>query len=326
MLACLLNLMSPVLANSGEQEIRVAVRAHSGKQLAIKKWQATITYLNQALPQYTFVMLPYSSLKQQLADAKANRFDFILTNPSTYVELEVSSGARAILTLINNRHDSAQTRFGSVIFTHIENTDILEIKDLKGKDFLADSPLGFGGWRVGLKVLKDHGIEPESDFASLGFTGKQPLTVEAVMNKKAHAGIVRTDMLERLADQGKINLLYVRIINQQSTPEFPFFHSSLLYPEWPFAVMPTTSSELTQQVKQALLKINKTDLAAQTGQYIGWTPALDYQVVKDLLRDVGVAPFANNKRMLSVVYLLLGLAALFIAIYAFKRYSNKRTE
>lgn len=316
--------MQPVLASPGNDEIRVAVRAHAGEQQAIKKWGPTIDYLNQTLPQYRFVMLPYINIKQQLVDAKAQRFHFFLTNPSTYVELEVNAGASAMLTLINNRRDTAQTRFGSVIFTHVGQADILDIRDLKGKNFLAVSPLGFGGWRVGLKVLKDHGIDPVTDFASLKFTGNQYAVVKAIINKKAHAGMVRTDMLERLADKGEINLRNIRILNQQSTPNFPFFHSTQLYPEWPFAVMPHTSKELAEQVKQALLKLNASFPAAKAGKYVGWALALDYRPVKNLLQDIGVSPFSKEKPALLIFFVLLGLGTLFIAFYIFKRYSDNR--
>jgi len=307
------------------EEIRIAVRAHAGEQHAIKKWQATIDYLNQALPAHHFTMIPYTSLKQQLADARASRFQFLLTNPATYVELEADVGAKAILTLINNRHGTAQTRFGSVIFTHVENTDILEIKDLRGKDFLAVNPLGFGGWRVGLKVLKEQGIEPHSDFASLQFAGKQPKVVAAVRDKKVHAGMVRTDMLERMADQGKVDLRNLRILNQQTTPDFPFFHSSALYPEWPFARMPAASAKLTEQIKQALLKIDRTHPAAITGKYMGWTPALDYTPVKILLMELGISPFAAKSPARKIFYWLIALSALFIVLYAFYQQRNKKT-
>lgn len=73
-------LLLPVTKASLAEEILIAVRAHAGEQRAITKWQPSIDYLNQSLPEYRFVMLPYTSLKQQLADAKLNRFHFVLTN------------------------------------------------------------------------------------------------------------------------------------------------------------------------------------------------------------------------------------------------------
>jgi len=301
----------------------VAVRAHSGVDRAMKKWGPTIDYLNQALPEYQFKMLPYISLKRQIADARLNKFELILTNPATYVELEVLVGAKALLTLINNRRGTAQTQFGSVIFTHVDNTNILKLEDLKGKSFMGVNPIGFGGWRVGLKVLKEHGIDPDRDFTSVTFPGKQPRVVEAVLSKKVHAGMVRTDMLERLADKGKVDLRTVRVLNPQSTQEFPFFRSSPLYPEWPFASLPKTDERLVAQVKRVLKQIGKNHTAAKAGKYMGWTDALDYEPVKKLLTDLGVEPFSKPSIMKPVLIGLLVITLILIAIFFSRRYSNR---
>jgi len=309
---------------AADKDIIVAVRAHAGQQHALKKWGPTIDYLNQVLPDYRFNIRPYTSLKQQLADARQNKFHFLLTNPSTYVELEASRHASAILTLINNRRGTAQTRFGSVIFTHVDNTDIIELADLRGKSFMGVNPIGFGGWRVGLKVLMDHGIDPHRDFTHLNFAGKQPKAVNAVLTKTVHAGMVRTDMLERMADKGEIDLRKVRVLNSQPTKDFPFFRSTPLYPEWPFAVITGTDNKLGDQVKQALLRLDRSHPAAKAGKYMGWTEALDYQPVKDLLAEIGVEPFTRNKTEQLGLYIILVLIALYIAFYFFKRYSSKQ--
>lgn len=321
-----LGLSLPVFSNiSPENEIRIAVRAHAGEQQAFKKWQATVDYLNKSIKGYRFVMRPYTNLKQQLADAKQQKFDFVLTNPATYVALEINNNARALVTLINNRRDTPQTRFGSVIFTHVEHTDILGLQDLKDKAFIAVNPIGFGGWLVALKELRDQGIEPERDFTSLTFAGNQPGVIYAVRDKKAQAGVVRTDMLERLADKGEITLTEFRILNQQDTPNFPFFHSSALYPEWPFATMPHTQKRLAEQVKQALLKINPSDPAAKTGKYMGWSPALDYAPVRKLLKSLGIIPYEQtskhayiNSWSIAGIVLIIGIV-LYLYIYRRKQ-------
>ena len=109
----------------------VAVRTHSGIETGLAQWQPTIDYLNQSLPGLRFQMVPYPKLAQQLEDARRQRFQFLLTNPATYVEIRQAVGARALVTLINKRHHSAQSRFGSVIFTRADRDDILDIADLK---------------------------------------------------------------------------------------------------------------------------------------------------------------------------------------------------
>ena len=309
------------------REVYVAVRAYAGEQHALQKWGPTLAYLNQALPDHHFSMIPYTDIKQELADARANRFHFLLTNPATYVELEVSTGARAMLTLINNRRGTPQTRFGSVIFTHVDNTDIIQLRDLRDKHFMAVTPMGFGGWRVGLKVLLEQGIEPDKDFASLSFAGNQTRVVDAVLAKKVHAGMVRTDMLERLADTGKLDLRKLRILNQRHTENFPFFHSSPLYPEWPFTAMANTDRQLAAAVKLALLQLDKQHPAARAGRYMGWTEAQDYQAVKILMAELGIEPFAKNRTgQKFLLYVMLPLVSLLVAFYFFRRYSYETTD
>lgn len=317
---------APAASNwTGGHTLQVAVFAHSGIQHAVQQWGPTIDYLNASLPHYRFVLRPYTSLEQQLADAGTRKYHFLLTNPAAYVQLQDRHGARALLTLVNDRNGTAQPRFGSVIFTHIDDSDILSLRDLKGKDFIAVHPLGFGGWRAGLKVLRDHGLNPRSDFHSLRFAGAQPAVVHAVLQKKVHAGMVRTDMLERLARNGDISLRNIRVLNPQSTPDFPFFHSSPLYPEWPFAAMAGTSPALGEEVKQVLLKLTTPHAAARAGQYVGWIPALDYQPVRELLIDIGTPaltdPGATTRLPLWLI--LSGLLLMLLVMAVLRRQTGR---
>ncbi|MDH5180884.1 MAG: phosphate/phosphite/phosphonate ABC transporter substrate-binding protein [Gammaproteobacteria bacterium] len=319
----LLGYITPVSATAEDKQIIIAVRAHSGEQHAIKKWQPTVDRLNQSIPGFQFRLQPYTSLKQQRQDGEWKKYHFVLTNPATYIALEKNAGAKALLTLINDRTGMAQSRFGSVIFTHVDHSDIVSLKDLSGKNFMGVNPLGFGGWLVALHEFRKQGIEPRRDFASLQFAGNQPDVVYAVRDKKVHAGVVRTDMLERLAAKGRIQLTSFRILNQQENPDFPFFHSTPLYPEWPFAVMPHTAPELSAQVKQVLASIHRADVAAKAGKYMGWEPALDYQPVKQLMQALGVEPFAR-KTILShfsgwsggIIVLIITMAVL---LYIFRK-------
>ena len=48
------------------------------------------------------------------------------------------------------------------------------------------------------------------------------------------AGTVRTDTMERMEAEGKIKISDFKIINQMKD-NFPFVHSTPLYPEWPIA-------------------------------------------------------------------------------------------
>ena len=206
-------------------------------------------------------------------------------------------GAYALATLNNKRSDTAQTRFGSVIFTHATNSNIRMLKDLKGKTLMAVSKRAFGGWRVAWMEFLENGIDPYRDFKQVLYDpeSQHPNVVYAVRDKKADAGVVRTDKLERLAAAKKIDLRYFRILNNKETEGFPFFHSTPLYPEWPFAAMKKVPSKLADQVREVLLNLKPDSVAAKKGKYIGWVPALDYGSVQTLMKRLQVGPFADNQ-------------------------------
>jgi signal transduction histidine kinase len=98
-------------------------------------------------------------------------------------------------------------------------------------------------------------------------------------------------MLERMGQRKEINLDTFKVLEPKKTPGFEFYHSSRLYPEWPFAKLAHTSEKLAEQVTAALLEISSDSQAATSGKYTGWTKPLDYEPVNTLLEELGVGPY-----------------------------------
>jgi ABC-type phosphate/phosphonate transport system substrate-binding protein len=278
-------------------EFKVAVRAHHGIDVADKQWQPTLDTLTRQLPSHSFTLIPIVSLNEITQRAGKGEFDFVLTNPSSFVEIKQLYGAKALVTLNNKRANTAQDRFGSVIFTHVNNGDILTLKDLKGKILMAVSEPAFGGWRVAWLEMLEQGFNPHEQLKQLMFTmtKTQPEVVREVLDGKVDAGVVRTDLLERLEAAGKIDMRYLRILNNKEAKGFPFFLSTKLYPEWSFVTLKSVPTELAQQVKRTLLAITSDSTAAQAGKYVGWVPPLDYSPVQNLMKKLKVGPYARQK-------------------------------
>lgn len=276
-------------------EYRIGIRAKSGIEYAITQWQATVEYLNKSIPEHHFVLLPIVKLPEVKAMAGRGELEFILTNPSSYAEIETLYGAKALATLNNKRAGRGQNRFGTVIFTHARNTDILKLEDLKGKTVMGVSEPAFGGWRTAWLEFLQQGIDPYRDFKQLLFAEDriQPTVVYAVRDGRADAGVVRTDQLERMEAAGLIDMRYFRILNNQDIKDFPFFLSTPLYPEWPFASMPNVPDNVAQRVKAALLTIDADSEAARSGKYIGWLPPLDYGSVHELIQRLQAGSYAK---------------------------------
>jgi len=277
-------------------EYKIAVRAHHGIKDAHSQWQPTIDALRKSLPKHSFVLVPVVSLNEISRRVGQNEFDFVLTNPSSYVEIEVLYGAKALVTLNNKRANKAQDRFGSVIFTHVENKDILTIQDMKNKTLMAVSEPAFGGWRVAWLEMLNNGFDPYKDLKKLMFTksGIQPDVVRAVRDGKVQLGVVRTDRLERMEMEGEIDMRYFRIINNKDVKVFPFFLSTQLYPEWVFARTKSVPTELGLQVSKILQSLHPLTSAAKSGKYMGWVAPRDYDSVRELMKQLKVGPYANS--------------------------------
>ena len=159
---------------------------------------------------------------------------------------------------------------------------------------MAVHPDAFGGWWMALKTFKDNGLDPENDFKQIIFNGfPQDNIVFAVRDGLADAGTVRTDILERMVQEGKIKREDFRILNQQHTPGFPFAHSTELYPEWAFATTKHAPEQLAQRIAVALLSLPADSPIPRAANTAGWTVPLDYQPVHALMKELRVGPYKN---------------------------------
>lgn len=274
--------------------IKIGLRAHHGIEQSMRQWKLTADYLSEKIPEHKFIMVPYVGLRELMQEAETNKFDFVLTNPSSYVEMELNLGTSAILTLRNKRQGKPYTEFGSVIFTRKDNDEINEIKDLKDKVFIAVSKRAFGGWRVAVRELLNEGFDVYKEAKQVSFSGGiQQDVVSIVRLGNADVGVVRTDMLERMAASGLININDFKIINNKMSDDFPFARSTQLYPEWPLAKMHKTSNALSKQVALALLTIPPEHPAAIAGKYVGWTVPEDYRPVHDLMKALRLGAYEH---------------------------------
>lgn len=291
-LLCLGAMLMPAMALS-VQEVAVGVLAHRGIDSAIRMWTPTVDYLSRQISDHEFRLVPLDL--QGMRDAlERGELGFILTNPGHYVELEAGYGVTRIATLKNIRHGRAFKSFGAVIFTRAGRMDIHSLADLRGKIFGAVDVGAFGGFQMAWRELKEAGIDPFSDLRKLRFFGfPQDDIVFAVLDGRLDAGTVRSDVLEGMAGQGLIDLADLRVLNQQTTDDFPFLHSTRLYPEWAFAKVRSTPDALASNVAIALLQMPDGHPAARAGDYAGWTVPLSYQPVHELFMELGIGPYAK---------------------------------
>ncbi|MEA2062960.1 MAG: PAS domain S-box protein [Gemmatimonadota bacterium] len=219
------------------------------------------------------------------------------------------------------------------MFCRKERKDIKDLSDLELTSFMGVEETALGGWRAVWRELKKEGLDPYSDFADLQFGGTLDAVVYAVRDGKVDAGSVRSDALERMAAEGKIDIGDFRVLNQKKYGDFPFLCSTVLYPEWPFAKCKHTTTELAQDVGIALLQILPPESpAAMSAQCRGWTIPLNYQPVHECLKELRVGPYRDYGKVslknifalywqwiLAAVFLLFIMSAFTIRISQFNR-------
>ncbi|MFA6216452.1 MAG: PhnD/SsuA/transferrin family substrate-binding protein [Candidatus Omnitrophota bacterium] len=286
-------------ANNKKPDVqyKIGVLATRGKDACLKQWQNTAQDLTDRGNGISFIIVPLE-LNQIFPAVRQKQIDFIITDPAVYVELEGFYGAQRIATLKNRYLNKGYTVLSSVIFTRMEHKNIKNLNDLRHKAFMAVHMDSLGGWLASWRELKAHRINPATDFKSLRFGETDDKVVYAVLSGKADAGSVNSTILERMAAEGKIDIEKVRILNEikgwwQGSDEVPFFHSTSLYPEWPFAKLKHAPAEVAEYVARTLLSIKPDDIAAVTGKYVGWTVPSNYQLVHDCMKELKVGVYKD---------------------------------
>jgi two-component system sensor histidine kinase TtrS len=291
LIAGLVALLPGVSMTDPREMCSIGVLAHRGSETAIRMWTPTVDYLSSQVKGCDFHLVPLDLDGMHAAEERGD-LDFIITNPGHYVELESHHGISRIATLMNDRHGGPSRMFGAVIFTNAHREDIQSLADLKGKSFAAVDEAAFGGFQMAWRELKEAGVDPFAELSDLRFMGfPQDEIVYAVRDGRVDAGTIRTDILERMADQGAINLADFKVLNPQISEDFTLFHSTRLYPEWAFAKSDSAPDNLARDVAIALLQMSRDNPAARAGKYIGWTVPLDYNRVHELFRELGIGPY-----------------------------------
>jgi ABC-type phosphate/phosphonate transport system substrate-binding protein len=265
-------------------DFRIGVLAKRGSAKALEQWGPTAQLLTQKVKK-SFVIVPLKFTEIEPA-LKNREIDYLLANSAFYATYQAPYNLRAILTMVNRRGKVARKEFGGVIFTR-NDSGINNLDALKGKDFTCVKYSSFGGAHMAWRLLLEQGIDPKRDFKSFKEAGTHDKVVMAVKSGAAAAGTVRSDTLERMHDEGKININDFKILNRV-TDSFPFIHSTQLYPEWPLVACPTVNKKEWRKVAKALMLLPTAHEVLNAAKVYKWTYPSDYAQVTECLKVVGL--------------------------------------
>lgn len=114
---------------------------------------------------------------------RAGKLDVGFLSPAAYVMAKQEANVKGILK--SHRHGSPYY-YGAII-TRVDSK-INSLKDLKNKTFSFGDPLSTTGNIFPRKMFLNVGINPDTDFKNIVYSGGHDATVLSVLNKKVDAG------------------------------------------------------------------------------------------------------------------------------------------
>ena len=227
--------------------------------------EATGLHIRQVFP---------DSFDAHIKMVERGEIDISFSNPFIYIKL-AETGATAFARIIEA---TGKPDFMGQIISRRDNERINDIKDCRGKRWIAVDPYSAGGYLFALGHFVEQGINRQ-DFSEIAFApgsgGKQEKVVLAVYTGQYDIGSIRNGTLSILKD--RIDLSQVRIL-AETRP----------YPSWVYAARKDLDPKIIDKIAQAMFTLSEEDendvAVLEAAKIRGIIPATDtdYDPVRDL--------------------------------------------
>lgn len=307
------------------QFIRIGVLAFDENNKNISRWQPTIDYLNNQLPQYQFVLVSgdIKSIDQLVA---SDTLDFAITNSVRFNLFQNNHEAVRVLSL-KPLHGDPQFAIGSAVVARSDMPPIQNWNEIKNKKIIATSPHAFGGFQIIQREWLEEGIDPLRDFTQLQFMNiPQEELLTELKDNKADIAILPTCVLEDAISSGRFPIDMFKVLHLNDQSHLPCQSSSPLYPHWVLSRMRHMDESIARDIAQSLLAMTPDDEAAILGRYQGWTVPISDHKVLELMRTLDIL---ESKRSISAilwekyrgwVLIILGLGLLMLSYHMRVKY------
>ncbi|SUB83906.1 Sensor protein fixL [Pragia fontium] len=298
--------------------VRIGVLSFDENSRNISRWQPTIDYLNERLPQYQFTLVSgdIKSIDQLVA---SGTLDFAITNGVRFIDYQ--NNYEAIRTLnLKPLVGDPQFAIGSAVISRQETPPLHQWDQIKTKRIIATSSQAFGGFQVIQREWLNHGLDAPRDLPYLRFIGiPQQRLLKELADNHADIAILPTCVLEQVIKAGHFKADQFRVEMVQQQAYLPCQSSSSLYPYWTLSRMKHVDETIAREIVQTLLSLKVNDSAAIQGEYQGWTVPINDSHVVGLMKDLDILDDSHSPKILWQKYrgwLLIALGCtLLLAAY-----------
>jgi two-component system, LuxR family, sensor histidine kinase TtrS len=263
---------------SDETPVQVGILANRSAAATTTQFTPMINYLTETLARSVeLVPIEFDAV---FGMVESGNVDFILSNPLMSVQLQRLYNTTFLATL---SRPNTGTQFSGLIITRNDG-EIASVEDMQGKTAACiNFETGAGGCLFQVFHLLEKGFDPFTDFSSFVENSSQDNIVLGVLNGTYDVGFVRTGQLERMVrDELIFSIDEVTIIDRVDN-DFFFPHTTILYPEWAFAALEDTDSELTQAIQTALVDMPSDYPGLADNGLVGLAQAADYTAMEELI-------------------------------------------
>ncbi|GAB5494107.1 MAG: hypothetical protein Phog2KO_43220 [Phototrophicaceae bacterium] len=264
-----------------DDAIRVGVLAIRSAEAANAQYGGIIAYLEQELD-LPFVLVPVTQ-ESQFELVESGNLDFTFNNPLASIQIQRLYNTELLATL---SRINGGTFFSGLIIVRADS-GIETLEDLQGKNgTCVDQVTAAAGCIFQVFHLIENGFDPFTDFETFTETPSQDNIVLGILNGTYDVGFIRTGQLESMLAEGTLLSLDDIHILDQAEDDFFFPHTTDLYPEWPFAALDGTDSELIVAVQEALINMPSDHAALVEINANGFIDNVDYSQLNRLVETL----------------------------------------
>ena len=229
-----------VSAASAETVLRIGATPGENIEVTRDRYQLIIDYIQKhtGIKTELFLATDYTGVIEAM---RAGKIDVASFGPLSYVLASDMAGAEAFA---KEYRKGAGSMYTGYIITRADS-DINDIKDLKGHSFGFVDPASTGGNLIPRMNMLKNGVDPDKDLTETTYLGSHDQVALAVAHKRVDAGAVMNFNFEAFLDRGTV-----------PADQFKIIHKSDPFPGSAWCYRKDLPEDLKQKVRDAMFSIS----------------------------------------------------------------------
>ncbi len=220
--------------------LKIGILPDESREKLVERYTPLFEYLavQTGIPYELIIPKSYNELLELFHTKKV---DLAYFGGYTFVEAYISDNA---IPLVMRNVDTRFTSYFLVKKDHPAQS----IENLKDKKFSFGSRLSTSGHLMARYFLKEMGINPETFFSDVRYSGKHDLTAYWVRDGIVDLGVANYAVVNKMYYDGRLSTKQVRILWE--TPP---------YPDYVWALRSLNNKDFLLKLKNAFLSLSKTN-------------------------------------------------------------------